>query len=261
MENGLLKEDAIWLPYKGQPLSTNNSIHLFKIKVDTHYKKVDFKAVLSKKELEKAYRFLRQNDRESYIISKYFLRILLSKFIHLSATEIEYSYTGNHKPALPEIQFNMSHSENYVLIAISEHPIGIDIEYVNRNFNFSEMMPMCFNQQESSFILNDDPITKFYLLWTRKEALLKATGEGLTDHLNQVPSLLNEVARNEKLFKIDSIKINETTRGILPPTNKDENDHAGFITDKNQFHSDENYLISWAFYLQHNITVTLWDCL
>ena len=94
---------------------------------------------------------------------------------------------------------------------------------------------MCFDHQESSFILSDDPITKFYLLWTRKEALIKATGEGLTDHLNEVPSLLNEVKRKEKLFKINSIRINETTAGIPLLTHKDENDRGSFITNKNQY--------------------------
>ncbi|WP_158795401.1 4'-phosphopantetheinyl transferase superfamily protein [Pedobacter sp. L105] len=209
MEENLLENDVNWLPYSGEKLSIEDFVQVIKIKVDTHYPAIDT-SILSADEIDKGNRFVHQHDRESYLVSKYYLRLLLSRFLHLANSAITYSYTSHRKPALSGIEFNLSHAGNYVVIAVSQLPVGVDIEFIKKDFKFMDLMEMCFSEEESSFILsNEDQLSSFFLLWTRKEAILKATGEGLTDHLHLVPSLATEVHRQGQLFKVQSIEVSD----------------------------------------------------
>lgn len=205
MKNNLLQNDIKWLPYQGEQLSVDGYMQVIKIKIDTHYHKIN-SSILSAQEIEKANRFRQQQDRERYLVSKYYLRLLLAQFLSLAPSAIEYSYTGNYKPTVPGIEFNISHAENYVVIGICRFKIGVDVEYIKRDFDFNDLMELCFSPEEASFINHsEDHPLGFYLLWTRKEAILKATAEGLTDHLNQVATLQEETLREGQPLKIISI--------------------------------------------------------
>lgn len=87
----------------------------------------------------------------------------------------------NGKPFLtdyPKIYFNLSHSDQMAACAISDRPIGIDIEHIGTpNFKIAKRF---FTENEQNFIDSSSDKTKaFYDIWTRKEALLKCTGRGL----------------------------------------------------------------------------------
>lgn len=224
----MLQNDIKWLPYQGEGLSIDGYMQLIKIKIDTHYHKIDL-SILSTPEMEKANRFRQQHDRERYLVSKYYLRLLLAQFLPLAPSAIEYSYTGNHKPTVPGIGFNISHAENYVVIGISRLQVGVDVEFIKRDFEFSDLMELCFSPEEA-FLINhsEDQLLSFYLLWTRKEAILKATAEGLTDHLNQVVTLQEETLRAGQLLKIVSMT------------------------------TSDRYVITAAFPAHQNITLQLW---
>lgn len=74
----------------------------------------------------------------------------------------------------PNFQFNISHSEDLCAVAFSNKPIGVDVEK-HRKVNL-EIAKRYFNQEEKNFVT--DTLSFFYV-WTRKEAYLKMTGEGL----------------------------------------------------------------------------------
>lgn len=207
MENSLIQSNAIWDNYKGQDLSVTAIDHIFFIEVAAFFSKIDYYSVLSEKELSKSSRFLHLADRENYIVRKYLLRQLLSKFLHQPPEEITYFKIANKKPAVAELQFNTSHTKGYVVIAISDQPIGIDIEYLNPDFNYPEILTQCFNSEELDFIKKGkDPLLNFYTLWTRKEALIKATGEGLIENIDKIASIGQSFERNNIIFKMDSFK-------------------------------------------------------
>jgi 4'-phosphopantetheinyl transferase len=111
------------------------------------------------------------------------------------------------KPAVSGIEFNLSHSGDFIVIALSHSGIGIDIEYLKRSFDFRDVLTNCFNEEEMSFVLQGDIALNFYSLWTRKEAVLKATGEGLTDMLQLLNCLPDVVSRKEKSFKLITFRI------------------------------------------------------
>lgn len=182
--------------------------HVFLIKTDCYFEKIkdSYEAVLSEIELQKAGRFLKPADSECYIVRKYFLRKVLSTFLKCNPKAIHFQQSANKKPGIDGIQFNLSHSENLVAIVLSTCPIGIDVEFIRKDFSYDIMLDDCFSLTEQMLISKDvGSSINFYTLWTRKEALLKASGEGLNDHkLNEMEVLLATNTRHGRIYQLFS---------------------------------------------------------
>jgi len=206
MHNHLLVENQSWHYYNGEELSTTNDVHVFKIDALAFAANVKPYLIMSPAEKEKAEKFRHKTDKESYMVARCCLRLLLSKFTGLSPDQIEYSYTKNKKPYISNtIHFNLSHHQHHVLIAISSQAIGIDVEQHLEDFDFTTILESCFIEEEIRFIhQGPQPSLNFYTLWTRKEALLKATGEGLIDNLTEVSSLDITQTRGENRYQLYS---------------------------------------------------------
>lgn len=90
------------------------------------------------------------------------------------------------KPTLqeyPEIHFNLSHCKRGVMCALSQVPVGCDIEYIQEQLK-PDLVRYCCNEEEAESVFSaKNPPLRFTELWTRKEALVKLTGEGLTDNI------------------------------------------------------------------------------
>ena len=96
---------------------------------------------------------------------------------------------GEHgKPTLTEhaeIHFNFSHCKNAVLCAISEAPVGVDVERIGRYRE--ELARHCMSEKEMQEIqTSDNREVTFTRLWTQKEALVKLQGTGITDNLKNI---------------------------------------------------------------------------
>jgi 4'-phosphopantetheinyl transferase len=169
--------------------------------------------------------FKREKDRQRYIIGKAALRILLGNYLNINPTAVKFIPGENDKPALGEgcpIDFNISHSEDYMLIAIANTPVGIDIEYYNTRYQINDMMHFVFSEGEILFIKNNaDSYSAFYQLWTRKEAFLKAVSKGLNGDILSVPCLNGRHLIKEKLnndWKVSSFNVTgEYTASIAYP--------------------------------------------
>lgn len=117
-------------------------------------------------------------------------------------SELQEFVFGHHgKPALknhPEIHFNLSHCHRAALCVVGEGPVGCDVECVPEELD-REVCRYCFNEREMADIAGSaDPPLAFARLWTRKEAFLKFTGEGLTDNL---PALLDSPQAEKACFQ------------------------------------------------------------
>ncbi len=150
-----------------------------------------YAAFLQPDEMARANRYLRKEDHDRFIISRASLRLILSKYNGQQPEAITFGFEQNRKPYIQgsNIQYNLSDSGDQVLIAVSWQPVGIDVEYIKPAFLYNTILPLNFNQSEIDFINEADSSNRFFTLWTRKEAILKATGIGLTDHLKQIPAL------------------------------------------------------------------------
>lgn len=104
----------------------------------------------------------------------------------------------NGKPVLvhePDIHFNLSHSGNLAVCAVSDHPVGVDVE-VLQNVD-PRVAGMCFQPVERIWIADaEDPARAFTRLWTRKESFLKLSGDGLSRPLTSFCVLPGQDAAN-----------------------------------------------------------------
>ncbi len=130
-------------------------------------------------------------DRERFAGGRCFLRRLLAA--HLGeATLIVLGYGENGKPNLrdfPHLHFNMSHSGDWIVVAISESPIGVDVEQLRPFPDMDAVASSCFGAGElRSFHAASgvNRVRSFFRNWIHKEAYLKMRGCGLIDGLTEI---------------------------------------------------------------------------
>lgn len=176
-----------------------------------------FSTLLSTDEAQKAQQFVFAKDQIRYTICRGFLRCLLAHYLQMSAQELVFDYNSQEKPEIINTQhlfFNLSHTQDYFLIGVSSlFPIGVDIEQY-ANIDILNIAQNFFSTRECQALINlqqDKQLELFYTLWTRKEALVKATGEGLTEKALKQIEVLTEIGVQVKKnqFFIRSIQVAE----------------------------------------------------
>jgi 4'-phosphopantetheinyl transferase len=149
--------------------------------------------LLNTDEQSRASRYYKEKDRNQFIICRAILKILLAAHSKTATQDITIDYDVNKKPFLgshPWLHFNVSHSEDFAVIAMSQCKLGIDVEWVSKNFDFWPILPGVFTENEILFVQGaENKEYSFYSLWTRKEAFVKAIGRGIDDDFKKVPSL------------------------------------------------------------------------
>lgn len=147
--------------------------------------------VLSAEERQRAGRFYFAADREIFVVARGALRTLVGRYLSIPPAGIAFDYTAKGKPFLPSIdslQFNISHTRGMAVLAfVQTIPIGVDVELVRPMDNLRDIAARYFTPAETAGILERsgaDCEHAFFACWTRKEALIKATGDGLSMPLN-----------------------------------------------------------------------------
>lgn len=143
---------------------------------------------LSEEERQRANRLTLQRERQDFIVTRALLRILVGRYLKQSPDTISFSYGANGKPYLAvrngyALRFNLSHSEGIALYAVSlGREVGIDIEII-RDVRVPEVIAELFFSPRERAALKSLPeeirSKAFFTCWTRKEAYLKARGDGL----------------------------------------------------------------------------------
>jgi 4'-phosphopantetheinyl transferase len=148
-------------------------------------------ALLSEDERVRVRRFYFRRDADRYVVARGNLRVLLGCYCMADPARIRFAYGPYGRPYMltertsEHIYFNLSHSENLVLYAFSRNcmQIGIDVELQRPLQGLEQMAARLFTVREYSEFARVDSSRKeaaFFQYWTRKEALAKATGQGLT---------------------------------------------------------------------------------
>jgi 4'-phosphopantetheinyl transferase len=128
--------------------------------------------------------------------SEPFLQQVLARYISAHDLIIERGEFG--KPYLrdfPEWQFNVSHSSEKLLIAVSNTPVGIDIERIKPRKSFAGLVKKYFALSEQNYwfaLPENEKLTAFYDFWTRKEAVVKGIGRGIALGLNRCEIDVNQ---------------------------------------------------------------------
>ncbi|MGA9393036.1 MAG: 4'-phosphopantetheinyl transferase superfamily protein [Candidatus Sulfotelmatobacter sp.] len=168
-----------------------NEVHVWRANLDSeaiHLRQ--FERTLSTDEKERANRFFFPADRNGFIVTRGILREMLGKYVNRAPGELEFDYGPNGKPSLrtdAQLQFNISHSQGIALLAFSlGRRLGVDVEFI-REIAGEEISEHYFSPQEVAELRSLPPPLRdegFFLCWTRKEAYVKARGEGLHVPLN-----------------------------------------------------------------------------
>jgi 4'-phosphopantetheinyl transferase len=175
---------------------TSDEIHIWQRQLECEPHVIEsLGKVLSPDELARARRFHFPFNRYEFIVSRGTLRMLLGQYVACSPENLRFMYSQYGRPTLDAashtqpVEFNISHSGNVVVLAFArDRRIGIDIELVRRDFSTAEIAERFFSVAERE-ALRTLPVEQrheaFFRCWTRKEAFIKALGEGLSRPLDQ----------------------------------------------------------------------------
>jgi 4'-phosphopantetheinyl transferase len=137
-------------------------------------------------EIERANRFHFWRDKRRYIAGRGILRVLLGRYLNDPTPDVEIAYSEHDKPFLPtsRVQFNLSHSKGIGLYAFClGAEIGIDLEEIRPISDAEGIAARFFSSGEYArfqAVPEEKRNDAFFTCWTRKEAFIKAVGEGLS---------------------------------------------------------------------------------
>lgn len=153
----------------------------------------DLSRILSAEEWSLAEKIRNEGLKKRHIAVRIAVRQILAAYLNQASEKINIAKTVYGKPYLvdfPEIEFNISHSADTLLIAISQiGAVGVDIEQVKpQQRDFSALVAKCFAEPEIAYwnaLADSRKVFEFYRFWTRKEAFAKAVGRGLAMGLQE----------------------------------------------------------------------------
>lgn len=205
--------DSNWLPYSRH--TDKSDLSIFRIHVPQFVSCLDYLHSLLKPEEEtrkNKYRF--ERDQQRFVVTRGILRILLGQHADQSPKAIGFTVGSNKKPQLncfPDLHYNVSHSGDWILIGIANRTIGVDLEKINTDFLFQDVIAYSFSEAEKTHLaMNQNNSAVFYQLWTRKEAFVKATGQGIDANFNRIPCLNgNHPVDSDKSWLVSSFNVAE----------------------------------------------------
>jgi 4'-phosphopantetheinyl transferase len=145
-----------------------------------------WRSVLTQSEWEKAMRFRMPADQKRFVVTRAILKTLLARYFGRLATEIEFTQNEYGKLSVQSgpIEFNVSHSGDYALIAFAkESAVGIDIERISGDRIVTDLARRILSPLEHARFLSlaeTDRKQVFFQIWTLKESVLKGIGSGLS---------------------------------------------------------------------------------
>lgn len=151
--------------------------------------------ILAADERERAERYRFRKDRERFVAARGLLRRILSRYCGLPPGQLKFDYNAYGKPCLREevngqdVRFNVSHSGGLALYAVgSGRALGVDVERIRARVCEEQIAERFFSPTEVADLRSLPAGLQpraFFNCWTRKEAYIKARGEGLSMDLDR----------------------------------------------------------------------------
>jgi 4'-phosphopantetheinyl transferase len=187
----------LWSLPTNQRQLDNNNVHVWAVDLNKSTERIfSLHQTLSSDEQDRAGRFHFERDRNRFIAGRGILREILGSYLETTPSQLQFIYNPQGKPALtsfperPLLHFNLTRSQDLALIAVTRAcAVGIDVEWIHPINDAENIAARFFSPREAAelaAIPNGQREAAFYNLWTRKEAFLKATGEGITEKLGQI---------------------------------------------------------------------------
>jgi len=185
-----------WFPPPKTIVIENDEIHVWRAFLDltTSHARALLHHTLSADEQARAECFHFQKDREHFIVARAVLRDILSRYLNRQPDALRFRYNNYGKPFLArelsgnKLRFNVSHSYGLALYAITrDREIGIDLEHMRSDLAIEQIAERFFSPREVTMLRTlpgNMQKEAFFNCWTRKEAYIKARGEGLSTPLS-----------------------------------------------------------------------------
>ena len=168
-----------------------DEVHVWWISLDLSAPRLDaLDGILSPDERVRADRFHFRRDRDRFVAGRATLREILGGYLERDPVSLAFSLGPWGKPALSvrsdseDLDFNLAHSAGLGVLAVTRgRAIGVDVEAVRRDFELEEIAERFFSSSEVAVFRGLPPEQRaeaFFACWTRKEAYIKARGEGLS---------------------------------------------------------------------------------
>ncbi len=173
-----------------------DSVHLWRVDLDALAgEESRWSGMLAEDERVRAARFHFQLDRQHFIAGRAWLRRVIAAYLETDPKDLTFVYSEKNKPSLggahidTGLSFNISHSGGIALFAFTRHrQVGVDVEHIRHDFETASIAARFFSQREQEQLASlplDQRHEAFFRCWTRKEAYIKATGDGLSLPLSQ----------------------------------------------------------------------------
>jgi 4'-phosphopantetheinyl transferase len=177
-----------------QPAIWQNEVHIWRARLDVAWSWT-FDEALTLEDRTRADRFKFESDRRKFCAARASLRLILSRYLGVKPGRIPLETGEFGKPFVADksvaqgLRFNVSHSHQLALISITrDREVGVDIEFMRSDFVTDEVATHFFSPAEVEEFRSVPPTQRtraFFNVWTRKEAYIKARGEGLYCPLDQ----------------------------------------------------------------------------
>jgi len=192
----MITDELQWQQSVPGEMIYSNEVHIWREFLDlTTLQSNQLRGILSDDELLRAGKFRFERDQKRYIAARGILRMILGRYMGENPQKIHFEYLPNGKPVLSTkpgcdtLRFNMSHSGEMALYAVARgRNIGVDIERIRDDVAVEQIADKFFSHDEISTLgksHNKKRNEVFFRYWTRKEAFLKATGEGISFPMEQ----------------------------------------------------------------------------
>ncbi|WP_144631981.1 4'-phosphopantetheinyl transferase family protein [Bordetella genomosp. 13] len=176
------------------PDDAGDALAVHCLRLDLEAEPHDHLHVLSEDERARNSRYLQRADRVRHAATRAALRRLLAQRLDCPPAQLRFTAGPQGKPLLaqaPDLPFNVSHAGRYALIAIGDAraiaQVGVDIEQCKDTLDPDAIGPLVYTEEERAAVrAAPQPRAHAFRLWVVKEALLKASGAGITEHLQAV---------------------------------------------------------------------------
>jgi 4'-phosphopantetheinyl transferase len=193
----MLPNEIVWPPSRDGLRLGASDVHVWAAHLDLPSgAQQGLAALLSRDEQGRAAKFRVESHRNRFIAGRAILRSVLAKYLLCAPDLLQFGYSPQGKPSLAAqfaesgLWFNLAHSEGMALIAVTRlGPVGVDVEHIRPIEEADELVERFFSARENALFQALPASQKniaFFNLWTRKEAWLKGTGEGIAHSLSRV---------------------------------------------------------------------------
>lgn len=209
-----------------KPPLTAGEIHLWRADLDRPPQPLaKLAATLSADERERAARFRFPEHRDRFIAGRGLLRELLGVCLGRPAAALRFGQGSHGKPALAGeeaeagLHFNLSHSAGQALYAVAHREVGVDLEHIDRTTSFAAILDRVCTPRELALFRAQPPEREreaFFSCWTRKEAIAKALGGGLSSGLQNLEVCFGDGAQPDGRARLNDAEGREWSVLTLP---------------------------------------------